>query len=390
MANRWTHSLPLPIFQRRWLANIANPQVPVYRLFQLTRCVDDKDCYRWPKLMKPGLYVLTALAFFLISLNLSASGQRVTSSKRRASLPPQPSVKMRPEWRDSSERALARLRVLRDGWNDVNPQFIKKDFVAARRLNPQEYEVQYLEAKAAVDEAFQVLPKGDLRAAIEQSMDLFDDLEVITKIFNKTSPFTTNVRAADVFPYLKKYGVPYESGVSSTISGLTLHQDFMMSYILPIRYARVNRVEVLLGGAVKPVPPPPTYEQMFRVPERKETTAPATVEIEELKEVAGLALTARLHGDRDSMGGLLDDKFVYSGTGGRRWDKVQYLRHMSADPTVKGFTIERAELGFRSGAPTLSTTIRYESFKGEAKSYENTFIFAMRNGKWLIAGWRPF
>jgi hypothetical protein len=340
--------------------------------------------------MKPRLFVLTALAFILISLSLSASGQQVTSSKRRASPPSTPSVKIRPEWRDASERALARLRVLRDGWNDVNRQFIKKDFVAARRLNPQEYEIQYLEAKTAVDEALQVLPKGDLRTALEQSMNIFDDLEAVTKIFDKTSPFTTNVRVADVFPYLKKYGVPYESGMSRTTSGLTLHQDFVMSYILPVRYTRVNRVEVLLGGGMKPVPPPPTYEQMFRVPERKEDPTPATVNIEELKKMAGLVIAARLHGNRDSMGALLDDEFVYSGPEGRRWDKGQYLKRMSADPTVRGFTIERAELGFRSGAPTLSTTIRYESFKGEAKSYASTFTFAMRNGKWLIAGWRPF
>lgn len=285
---------------------------------------------------------------------------------------------------------MARLRVLRDGWNDVNRQFIKKDFVAARRLNPQEYEIQYLEAKTAIDEALQVLPKGDLRTALEQSMDLFNDLEAITKIFDRTSPFTTNVRAADVFPYLKKYGVPYESGLSRNTSGLTLHQDFVMSYILPVRYTRVNRVEVLLGGAVKPIPPPPSYEQMFRVPERKEALTPASVKIEELKEVAGLAIAARLHGDRDSMGALLDEEFIYSGMEGRRWDKGQYLKRMSADPTVRGFTIERTDLGFRSGAPALSTTIRYESLKGEAKSYENTFTFALREGKWLIAGWRPF
>src|SRR5437763_14972771 len=55
--------------------------------------------------------------------------------------------------RQAAEQALARLRVLRDGWNDVNRQFIKQDFVAAQRLEPQEYEVQYLEAKTAVGDA---------------------------------------------------------------------------------------------------------------------------------------------------------------------------------------------------------------------------------------------
>src|SRR4051812_46453056 len=86
------------------------------------------------------------------------------------------------EERQAAEQALARLRLLRDGWNDVNRQYIKQDFVAAQRLAGREYEVQYLEAKAAVGDALQVLPRGELRMAIEQAMDIFDDLEAITKI----------------------------------------------------------------------------------------------------------------------------------------------------------------------------------------------------------------
>lgn len=340
--------------------------------------------------MKVNVLILTTFACMLLTMGFTVSAQNTRPTTRHPITPTTSPRLVGTKGREVAEQALMRLSVLRNGWNDVNRHFIKKDFVAARRLNPQEYEIQYLEAKTAVDEALQVLPKGDLRTALEQSMDVFDDLEAITKIFDRTSPFTTNVRAADVFPYLKKYGVPYESGVSRTTSGLTLHQDFVMSYILPVRYTRVNRVEVLLGGAVKPAPPPPTYEQMFRVPERKEMLSPADVKIEELKKVASLAVAARLHGDRASMGALLDDEFIYSGPEGRRLDKGLYLWHMSTDPTVRGFTIERAELGFRSGVPTLSITIRYESFKGEAKSYENTFTFAIRDGKWLIAGWRPF
>lgn len=337
--------------------------------------------------MKPRLFVLTALAFILISLSLSASGQQVTSSKRRASPPSKPSVKIRPEWRDASERALARLRVLRDGWNDVNRQFIKKDFVAARRLNPQEYEIQHLEAQTAVDEALRVLPKGDLQTALEQAIDIFDDLEAITEVFNKKSPLTIDVRVADVFPYLKKYSVPYEGGVSRAGSGLTLHQDFVMSYILPIRYSRVNRVEVLLGGSVQPLPPPPTYEQMFRVPRQRLPLDRASVKADELKEVAHQAMEARLRGDRTLMGALLVDQFYFYGPEGRQLDKQMYLQRMSADPTVKTFEIERAELSFSNDTPVLKTVVRYESFLGQSKSFNNTFHFVNRGGRWLIARW---
>jgi hypothetical protein len=199
-------------------------------------------------------------------------------------------------------------------------------------------------------------------------MDIFDDLEAITDIFNKNSPFSTNVSVADIFPYLKKYKVPYESGVSRETSSLTLHQDFVMSYILPIRYERVSRVEVLLGGIVKPVPPPPTYEQMFRVPKQKPPLDRSSVKADELKEVARQALEARLRGDRTRMGALLDDRLDFYGPGDLRLDKQMYLQGMKADPTVKGFEIERAELRFSNDRPLLETVVRYESFLGQYKS----------------------
>src|SRR2546423_1444683 len=283
--------------------------------------------------------------------------------------------------------ALAGLQALRNGWKDENRRFIKQDFVAAQRLDPREYEVQYLEAKTAVGDALQVLPKGELRAAIEQAMDIFDDLEAITEIFNKTSPFSTNVRVADVFPYLKKYNVPYESGVSRATSALTLHQDFVMSYILPVRYARVNRVEVLLAGRAKPVPPPPTYEQMFRVPKQKPPLDRASVKADELKEVARRALEARLRGDRALMGALLDDQFYFYGPEGRRLDKQMYLQKMSADQAAKTFEVKRAELSFSNDTPVLKTVVRYESFLGQSKSFNNTFHFVNRDGRWLIDAW---
>jgi hypothetical protein len=294
------------------------------------------------------------------------------------------------EGRVAAERALARLRVLRDGWNDVNRQFIKQDFVAAQRLAGREYEVQYLEAKAAVGDALQVLPKGELHTAIEQAMDIFDDLEAITKIFNKTSPLTTNVRVADIFPYLKKYNVPYESGVSRATSSLTLHQDFVMSYILPLRYARVNRIEVLLGGKAKPIPLPPTYEQMFHVPAMKPPIDRSSISAESLKGIVRQAIEAKVRGNQTLIRGLLDDQFMFYALQGRQWDRERFLRSISPDSMVKGFEIERAELSFRQEAPVITTVIRYESLRGESKSFNNTFTFVNRNGKWLIIRWRAF
>jgi hypothetical protein len=334
-------------------------------------------------------YLLTLLSItacmFLIGLQVTKA-----QAVRRSKSPLTTARVINPEERQAAEQALKRLRVLRDGWNDVNRQFIKQGFISARKLDSRVYEVQYLEAKAAVSDTLQVLPKGDLRMAIAQAMDVFDDLEAITKIFRKNSPLTTDVRVTDIFPYLKKYNVPYESGVTRVSYGLILHQDFVMSYILPLRYARVNQIEVLLGGKAKTIPPPPRYEQMFRVPAPKPTIDRSSISMDALKGIIRQAIEARVWGNQALMRGLLDDQFMFYALQERQWDKERFLRTISPNPMVKSFEIEQAELSFRQEAPVLTTVIRYESLRGEFKSFNNTFTFVNRNGKWLIAKWRAF
>lgn len=324
---------------------------------------------------------------FLVTRPCVAQAQENRSDIQRVRTPATSSNSMNAETREAAAQALARLRVLRDGWNDVNRAFITPHFVAGEKLDSQVYAIQYLEAKTAVDQALQVLPKGEVRTAIEQAMDIFDDLEAITKIFRKNSPFTTDVRVTDIFPYLKKYHVPYESGIVRASYGLTLHQDFVLSYVLPIRYARINRVEVMLGGKVEPIPPPPTYEKMHRVRPLPKTP---NVSAEELKEIVRQAIEARLRGNREQMAALLDNSFMFYGRESQDREKEMYLKKMTPDPTVKRFEIEQAELKVWNYQPTLSTTIRYESLMGQFKSFKNTFRFVNHNGKWLIETWSSF
>lgn len=336
--------------------------------------------------MRFRLFPLLVTLYLIFSAHLSTSAQEASTRRRKQSTLTS-SEKIGIEQQKAAERALARLRVLRDGWNDVNRQFIKNDFVAARKRDPHLYEVQYLEAKKAVGDTLQILPQGELRTAIEQAMDLFDDLEMITGIFDKSSPLTTDIRVADIFPYLKKYNIPYESAVMRKSYGLTLYQDFVMSYILPIRYARVNRVEVLLGGEIKPVPPPPTYQQMFRVPP---VPVQPNVSAEELKEIARKAIEARLHGDKSGLSVLLDGSFTFQALRGSELNKEQYLIKVIADPTVKSFEIEPADLIIYQAVPRLETRVKYQSFTNELRSYQNVFTFVLRNGQWLIAKWRSY
>ncbi len=340
--------------------------------------------------MRLRLLAPLTITCLLLSAYLSSSAQDGNVARRRKPSPLKSPGKIDIEKQKVVESALKRLRILRDGWNDVNREFIKPDFVVGSKHASRDYEVQYLEAKSDVAAALEILHKGQLHTAIKQAMELFDDLEEIEKIFDKKSPFTTGVHVSDIFPYLKKYKVPYESGIIKNSYGLTLHQDFVMSYILPLRYARVNRIEVLLGGKVEPIPPSPTYEQMFRVPAARPMLDRASVRQEVLKDIIRRAIEAKLRGDKARISHLLDDLFIFSARQGRQWDKEGFLKTISLDPTVKGFEIEQTELSFRQEAPVITIIVKYESLKGEFKSFSNTFMFVNQNGRWLIARWRSF
>lgn len=160
-----------------------------------------------------------------------------------------------------------------------------------------------------------------------------------------------------------------------------------MSYILPSRYARVNRVEVLLGEKAKPVPPPPTFEEMFRIP-----LPPVRPEvgIEPLRRIARQVIEARLRDNKGLMNSLLDDRFVFYRLQQAELNKGQFIDKLVPEPIVKDFDFYQTDLIFRQKTPVLSAKVRYESILGESKVYANTSTFVGRNGRWLVATWRSF
>lgn len=329
---------------------------------------------------------LLAAVCLLLSAGVTVAAQD-TGTRARRGAPSASPKSIGTEGREAAARALMRLRALRDGWNDVNRAFISRDRELGRKINAATYELQYMEAREDVARARAVLPGSELSTALAQAMGVFDDLEELWRIFDKRSPVTTLVGVADVFPYLKKYRVPYEEGMEPGATGYRLHKDFVLSYVLPRRYALVNRVEVLLGGESKPVPPPPTYEQMYRVPNPVPPLDRSRVKLDELKGIARRALEARRRGDRAAMSALLDDRFQFNGRGGRLWDKGTYLGKMEIDPTVKSFEIERAELRFSEDEPILAVLVNYELYLGGSRGFKNTFHFVDRGGRWLIRAW---
>lgn len=274
----------------------------------------------------------------------------------------------------------------------MNRYYIQRNFVMARKKNPDDYEVQYLEAKTFVNEVSQTLPNGELRTAIIQAMGIFNDLEAIEYIFDLgnggLNTLSTMVDVTEIYPYLKKYDVPYRSGRNGERLAHRLHKDYVMSYILPIRYTRVNRIEVLLGGKAEPVPPPPSYNQMMRISTPPEIVRP-NVNVEELKNIVGQAIKARVFNERERMRDLLADDFVYGFYQGRK-SKTFFLNGMTGDQSVRGFEITYAELSFKGAVPALATKVRYQSLVGEKfKSYNYVFTFVKQRDKWLIQTWKP-
>ena len=115
-----------------------------------------------------SIAIFLALGFTLATIEAqrqsNVSSSRILSSEQRA----------------ASEKALSQLRALRDGWNDVNRLFIEAHFTAGNKYHPNDYAVEYLETKDAVNHALLILPKSELRTAIADAMDIFDDLEAIS------------------------------------------------------------------------------------------------------------------------------------------------------------------------------------------------------------------
>src|SRR2546421_3345936 len=150
------------------------------------------------------ILVLLALLFF----SCAPSVAQTRPQPRAGTRPPAPGRTLSQRDAALAQNALAKLRVLRDGWRDVDPELIWRNNVMGGKID-RDYELHLLEAKDAVGEALSALPDGPLKEAIRSAMDMFLDLEEIHRIFNKgLAGITTSAKVSDIYPYVKSIRSP--------------------------------------------------------------------------------------------------------------------------------------------------------------------------------------
>ena len=300
-----------------------------------------------------------------------------------------------------ARNAVAKLRVLRDGWRDVDPELIWRNNVMGAKTD-RDYELHLLEAKDAVGEALRALPEGPLKEAIGSAMDVFLDLEEIHRVFNKgLAGITTSAKVSDIYPYVKKYSIPYQ--------GNDIHKDRVYSVILPIRRERVNRIITLLGGTPEPVPVderlvelkfwnsiakganPEDFESyLAKYPngrfaaEARARTREGQRILKELTPVISQLIQARWYGKKELLDSLLDGD--YRGNRGNQ-NKDQDLAEAKPDTRVRSYEIEDLRLGFEGEKPVVTFTVKYVSFDSRVARFVNTCTFVTRQGRWRVLDW---
>lgn len=338
-----------------------------------------------------------------VALSLSAVSVFAQRRSKTRAQTPAPKRSLSERERALAQNALSKLRILRDGWRDVDPELVWRNAVMGGKTD-REYELHLLEAKDAVNEALMGLPDGALKEAIRSAMDVFLDLEEIYRIFNKgLASITTVTKVTDIYPYVKKYSVPYQ--------GNDIHKDKVYMVLLPIRRERINRIISMLGGTPEAAPVDEKMVELKFWNSIANSTNPADFEAylakypngrnvgrakalttegrrihQELADIARQVIEAGRRGDKATLDAWLADDYV----GRRDWHtytKARTLFETKVDMSVRSYEIEKTDLGFKGENALLTATVKYESYDSRTARYANQFTFTRRQGQWKIIAW---
>jgi hypothetical protein len=175
--------------------------------------------------------------------NSSANASRASRSRSEA---------------EASLQVLARLRAFRDCWSDPYMIIAADD---SRSENDSlylrcgdQYSLRLAELKDVAEHSMSSVNDPALRRQISESMEIFNALDNLHRLFNSRTYFMTrDIRVSDIFPIVRKYNIRYKE---NRISKVTIYQAMM-----PLRRTHIDELAKLVSSAPPDTNPTLTQSQ---------------------------------------------------------------------------------------------------------------------------------
>jgi len=322
---------------------------------------------------------------------------------------------------EASVEVLARLRTMRDCWNDPyqvlvgdDPKY-ENDSLFFRCAD--EYPLRLAEAQTAVSESLIRLKDPVLIREITAAIGVFNDLETLHRLFESRSYFILRVvRVSDIYQIAHKYNLPYRD---NEISKFTVYQKMM-----PKRRVHIDRLASLIPGA--PADPNPTLTPaqaamavddldwyyttregpgkgynwyLGRHPEgrhaaearkpieqpevyKKEQEARTAKLHDELFGVTHQVIAAYVHGDKAAFDRLLGPSFPM---------RALYISRLRPQENVASFEIREFKIEIMDYYAELYRADVIAHYKNlmnnKERDYHNWIFYKRTNGVWQIVEW---
>lgn len=323
---------------------------------------------------------------------------------------------------EASFEVLARLRAMRDCWNDPyqvgvgdDPKY-ENDSLFFRC--DDEYPLRLAEAQTAVSEALIWLKDPVLIREVTAAIGVFNDLETLHRVFESRGYFILRVvRVSDIYPIAHKYNLPYRD---NEISKFTVYQEMM-----PKRRVHIDRLASLIPGAPADSNPTLTPEQaamavddldwyyaMREGPEKKRydwylgrhpqgrhaAEARKPVEQPEVYKKEQDARIAQLH---DELFGVTHqvieayirgNKAVFDRLLGPNFPtRALYISRLRPQTDVASFEIRDLKIqtmDYYAELYRADVLVHYKSLmNNKERDYHNWILYKRSNGVWQIVEW---
>lgn len=363
-----------------------------------------------------SLFSITAItaASFCSAQSATKSGHSTIPATKR------PAVANKSEVEVSFE-VLARLRAMRDCWNDPYQVLVADDPKYENHSLffrcDDEYPLRLAEAQTAVSEALTLLKDPVLIREITAAIAVFNDLETLHRVFESRTYFILRVvRVSDIYPIAHKYNIPYSG---NEISKFTVYREMMSK-----RRVHIDRLASLLPGA--PSDPNPTLTPaqaamavddldwyyatrqgsgklynwyLGRHPQgrhaaearkpidqpeayRKEQEVKTAKLHDELLSITRQIIEAYVRGDKAVFDRLLGPGFP---------SRALYISRLRPQPDVASFEVKDLKIqtmDYYAELYRADVLVHYKSLmNNKERDYHNSLLYKRTNGSWQIVEW---